>query len=319
MTLVRSESALVPDRGMGDRLADGAIPPPAPPESSPRLMQRKALLWILVWILAYLAGTGLVIYGLGPLFESRAQHRLVAHYRLAVDRAANESSGLGGVSLPSKAPDLGTPVAILEIGAIRLQQAVVEGGYPSQTRQGPGHITGTAGLGQPGNSVVVGRAHAFGSSFGSIGRLHKGDKILVTTTQGQSVYVVTTVGHRSLSNVDPVYARTTDDRLTLVTSASVLPWNDSESIVVVAALQGLPFASTLQNGRVSSGLGVDGETDADASVVLAMFAFALTISASVALYQRVRPATAYLLTIGPLMAAAIIAGETLSRLLPGWT
>jgi sortase A len=290
-----------------------------PRATPPRRQRRRASVWAFVWVLAVIGGMGLVMYGFGPLFEARDQRRLVTQYARQVDRAANESTGLGGVSTPTKAPDLGTPVAILEIGAIHLQQVVVEGGYPSQTRRGPGHITGTAGVGQPGNSVVVGRAHAFGGPFGSLGAVRKGDTVLVTTTQGQSVYRVTTVGPRNLSNVDSVYAPTKDNRLTLVTSASIAPWNNTDGSVVVAVLQGQPFPPTLQNGRVSTGSGVDGEQDADATLILTLLLFGITISASIFLYRRVRPATAYLLTIGPLMATAIIAGETFSRVFPGWT
>ncbi|MDP9073758.1 MAG: sortase [Actinomycetota bacterium] len=293
--------------------------PLLPAEDRPVEQRRRVLGWSLVWVAALIAGTAFVIYGFGPLFQAREQRRLINQYKQDISRSANESSGLGGVSTPTKAPNIGTPVAILEIGAIKLQQAVIEGGYAAQTRRGPGHIAGTAGLGQPGNSVVVGRAHAFGGSFGAIGRLRPGDQILVTTTQGQSVYRVTNVRHSSLGSVDGTYGPSRDNRLTLVTSGSTLPWNSTDATVVVATIEGLPFPPTLQNGRGSSGLGVHGDTDADASVVLAMFAFAVTISASIALYRRVHPATAYLLSIGPLMATAIIAGETLTRLLPGWT
>jgi sortase A len=167
--------------------------------------------------------------------------------------------------------------------------------------------------------VVVGRADAFGGTFGALGRLHSGDPILITTTQGQSVYRVTSLRHPSLGSVDETYGPSKENRLTLVTSASALPWNGTDAVVVIASIEGLPFAPTLQNGRGTSGLGVHGDSDADASVVLAMFAFAATISASIALYRRLRPATAYLLSIGPLMATAIIAGETMTRILPGWT
>ncbi|HEX3541561.1 MAG TPA: sortase [Acidimicrobiales bacterium] len=277
-----------------------------------------ALVWILVWILALLGAMGMVIYGLGPVFQAREQRKLATGYRHAISQAANESTGLGGVSTPTASPDLGTPVAIIEIGAIHVQQVVVEGAFASQTQAGPGHVTGTAAPGQIGNSVVVGRAHAFGGTFGDIGQLKRGNTILISTTQGQSVYRVTTVVHKDLSNTTATYGRTADSRLTLVTSASRLPWNDAEGVVVVAALEGLPFSSTPQNGRVSTGLGTGGDSGADAAVILALFAFAGTISASIALYRRVRPATAYLLSIGPLIATAIIAGETLSRVFPAW-
>ena len=273
-----------------------------------------------VWIVALVAGVGLVIYGFGPLFQARDQRRLFALEKKSIASAANESSGLFGVTTPTQAPAYGAPVAIMEIGRLRLQEAVVEGAKSAQTRSGPAHVAGTAGPGQPGNSVLVGRAHAFGGPFHTLGSVRKGDKILLTTTQGQSVYRAVTITHRSVhpSPTSDVFGPSKDTRLTLVTSASILPWNDSEAIVVVATLEGLPFAPTLQNGRGSPGLGVDGDGDADAAVILSMLTFAATMSASIVLYRHVRPTTAYLLTIGPVMATAIMAGETLSRVFPGW-
>lgn len=325
MTLVHPpESSAVPDRQLGDNgwLTDGVLGEVATATPSVLLTPQRgriAAAWVAAWTLAVVAALGLVIYGLGPLFEARDQRRLATHYRQAIDRAANESSGLGGVTIPTTSPDLGRAVGILEIGAIHLQQVVVEGAYASQTQAGPGHVAGTAGLGQHGNSVVVGRAHAFGGAFGDIGRLRKGNAVLVSTTQGQSVYRVISAGRRNLSRVDDTYGATKDDRLTLVTSAGRLPWNNTAAMVVVATLQGLPFPSTPQNGRITTGLGTDGDIGADAAVIVALLAFGATISASVAFYRRVRPPTAYLLTIGPLLATAIIAGQTLGRLLPAWT
>ena len=72
---------------------------------------------------------------------------------------------------------------------------VVEGVDPAQTSVGPGHVPGTAGLGQPGNSVLVVRHKGYGAAFERLGRLREGDQIVVTTTQGQSVYDVTVVRH----------------------------------------------------------------------------------------------------------------------------
>ena len=291
-----------------------------------------------VWVVAVIVGIGMVVYGFGPVFQARQQAKLTRVAKAAISQAANEAGGgLAGATatVSTKAPEPGSPVGILEIGRTRLQQVVVEGAGSTETRKGPGHVAGTAGLGQPGNSVVVGRARGFGGPFGDLARLRKGDQILVSTTQGQSVYSVDSVRGATLHKaatgadaaadpkpgnaIDTVYGPSKEDRLTLVTSASTVPWNHGRAVIVVATLVGRPFAPTPQNGRVDTGLGVDGDTAATASVVLAMLLFGATMSASVVLYRRVRPATAYLLTIGPVMASTVIAGETLSRLFPGWT
>jgi len=290
------------------------------------------------WLLAVIGGLALVVYGFGPVLQARQQSILTRAERQHLARAANEVGGLGGVTTPVKAPSPGSPLGILEIGAIRLQQVVVEGGTSTQTQKGPGHVTGTAGLGQPGNSVVVGRAHAFGGPFRDLGRLRPGDQILLSTSQGQSVYGVDSVRDVPLrraeagataeadassrrdgdDTIDTVYGATKEDRLTLVTSASAVPSNRSRATVVVAALQGLPFAPTVQNGRGDTGLGMDGDRGAAAATVLAMSLFGATMSASIFLYHRGRSVTAYMLTIGPITATIVIAGETVSRMFPGW-
>lgn len=301
----------------------GASPRAAVADSHPVAVspaRRRSL--VALWIVAVLAGTGFVIYGFGSVSEARAQRRLMREIRGRIGRASNEGSGLFAVQAPSKAPELGAPVAILEVGPVHVQQVVVEGAGSSQTRNGPGHVTGTAAPGQPGNSVVLGRAHGFGGYFGGLGRLHRGAQIVVSTTQGQSVYRVASVRHLSLGSqgaVDKLYGPSDDDRLTLVTSASALPWSSSSATVVVATMRDEPFPPTPQNGRVDAGTGLHGDGSATAAVVLALLVFGATMSATVVLYRTLQPATAYLLTIGPVLASTVIAGETVSRLLPGWT
>ena len=134
-----------------------------------------------------------MLYGLEPLFQSRTQGQLLASYRAQIERSANETGGLGGVTVPTKAPELGAPVAILEIGRLELQQVVVEGAQSTQTQAGPGHVPGTAAPGQPGNSVIVGRRGTFGAPFAKLGTLEPDDQIVVSTTQGQAVYQVVSV------------------------------------------------------------------------------------------------------------------------------
>jgi sortase A len=288
--------------------------------------RRRPQTLVAIWFVAVVAGMALVIYGFGPYFQQRSQRHLLRAARADISRAANEATGLEGVTVPTKAVAPGTPVGIVEIGAVKMQQVVVEGVGPSQTRAGPGHVPGTAGLGQPGNSVVVGRRAAFGGPFSSIGDLRKGKPILVTTNQGQSVYRITSVRHVSIhgagggrsSTIDRVYGKSPDDRLTLVTSANSLPSNESSAVVVVAKMDGTAFAPTPQGARLDSDIGTQRDSGATASIVLALFLYGLTISASVLLYKRLQPRTAYLLTIGPILAMTIVAAETLSRAFPAW-
>jgi sortase A len=310
-------------------------------------------IWVVAaaWLAVTAVGIGLVLLQVGPLVNQRDQRSLMREFRTDLVAAANASYGLPGTSAPIPVPEAGSPVAILDSADLALRQVVVEGVGPQQTRRGPGHVPGTAGPGQPGNSVIVGRSSLAGGTFGSIGDLAVGDEILVTTTQGQSVYVVGHVGtHRIVDQgpeeapdpyaeevadgdptagdgpllpagaltVDQVQGPSADDRLTLMTSASTNPFGSEQARVVVAALDGTPFAPTPQGGRTAAADGRHADAGASASVVLALLAYAAAVAAAVLAYRRVPWRGAYLLTAPPLVATTIVLAEQLTRLLPAW-
>ena len=84
------------------------------------------------------------------------------HERSDIAEAAIQAKALDHVNLPTQPPLPGAPVGVLAIPALGINQAVVEGVGSSQTVSGPGHVPGTAGLGQPGNAAVVGRNAGYG-------------------------------------------------------------------------------------------------------------------------------------------------------------
>jgi sortase A len=328
--------------------------PPAPAvavaSASPGRIAQIAALWAGV-VLAVLV---LVIYGLGPSFQARDQRQLLAEYRAEIEQKANEATGLGGIEVPTKAPASGAPVGIIEIPGLTVQQVAVQGVEPDETAMGPGHVPGTAGLGQPGNSVIVGRNKALGGPFGGLGEAHRGDAILVTTTQGQSIYRVDWVGDKVIQpvvdpiaadqansdtalsaipeetgDVDPaaanvltadsLYGRSVDNRLTLVTSANAIPWNASKATVVVAKLEGKPFAPTPQGSRTDAQTGLTGSSGAWSSLILALLAFSAAAAAGVVLYRRASARSAYLVVAPPMIAFTVLAAESAVLLLPAWT
>jgi LPXTG-site transpeptidase (sortase) family protein len=405
----------------------GSVPVGGPSQMTPGRMGSLFLLWVAVLV----SGVALVMFQLGPMLEQRDQDSLMKHYKTEISHAANEVGTLAGVQTTTTPPEIGDAVGILEIGALKAQDVVVEGVAPSETRSGPGHVPGTSGLGQPGNSVVVARRNGYGGTFAKLGTLRKGDRIVVTTTQGQSVYAVsrtctvsvtdatddsassssssggsgasqfastgasdavskaddvcrssgragnatadtpttttvasaangaatdaptsssstttstttagsttsTTAGSSASSSsgssssssgssgspavkAAALFGASSGDQLTLVTSASRSPINSNEGRVVVAKLLTKPFAPTPQGARSSSQTGMDGDSGAWATVALALLGFAGVVVASVFLYRKLRFRVAYLLTIAPLVALTIIAGEAIVRLLPAWS
>lgn len=338
-------------------------------EPGGRLGHRRVVALAVVGLVVLVAAVAIVLYAVGPLVHDRDQRRLMDGERQAISLAAHDDQGLYRAAVPSEPPVPGTAVGILAIPAIGLQEAVVEGVGPAQTAAGPGHVPGTAGLGQPGNSAVVGRRSAYGGTFGDLGELHTGDRVVTATTEGQSVYTVrsvrdetlvtrpppatvsgvttTTLGRRHLTtpaaagghgsyhttastpsvptakgpataSFQTLYGPSTQNQITLVTSASSLPWNTDQAVVVVAEMQGQPYTPTIQESRSSSQQGSSGDPSALAGLLLALIGLTAVLIGAVALYRRCAVRAAYLLTTAPLLALTVLAAEAASHLLPAW-
>lgn len=276
------------------------------------------LAWSLgAWSVALLLGMIIAAVALGALSESRAQRQLLADFRGQVSDAAEAAQGPFGGIVATDPPTTGAPVALLQIGRLGLQRVVDEGARPSDTQAGPGHVPGTAGPGQPGNSGIVGRRVAYGGAFGQLDELTVGDEILLTTVQGQTVYRVS--GSREVPAADVAAALdpSPDDRLTLVTGAGSLP--GSPVRMVTARMVGRPFPPTPQGGRtIESG----GGTAQSGSQPLAVIWGGLLIATAVAagwLYRRWYTRSTYLLTTPALVALLVLTTDAVARLLPAWT
>ena len=151
---------------------------------------RLVIVGSLTVIVVFFVAVGAVIYGVGSLVQARDQRALMATERLSISNAAVLDKVLDKVTLPTEPTMVGQPVGVLAIPALGINQAVVEGAGSSQTVSGPGHVPGTAGLGQPGNAAVVGRRAGYGGVFGRLSQLKPGDRVLTATTEGQSIYIV---------------------------------------------------------------------------------------------------------------------------------
>ncbi|HEY6474378.1 MAG TPA: sortase [Acidimicrobiales bacterium] len=247
----------------------------------------------------------------------------MATERTTIANAAILDKALDKVTLPTKPPTPGSPVGVLAIPALSVNEVVVEGVGPGQTVSGPGHVPGTSGLGQPGNAAIVGRHAAFGAVFGRLGQLKPGDKVLTATTEGQSVYVVrrvatVTIGSAPVTSLDHFYRTTKDSRLTLVTSASIVPGNSSRAVVVTALLRGKPYEATPQEHRDPNQLGNTGESGAWGELILSLLGFAVVVLGALYLYRRCTARSAYLLSTAPLVALTVLAAESISRMFPAW-
>ncbi len=110
----------------------------------------------------------------------------------------------------------GTPIALLSIPAIGLQDVVVvEGTTGADLQSGPGHDRMSTFPGQAGTTTILGKRWSYGAPFARLTDLAAGDRIHVTTGQGQHEYVV--IGLRRPG--DPITPRESGSgRLVLVTA-----------------------------------------------------------------------------------------------------
>lgn len=286
-------------------------------KDDPRSVAKSVIGWVLLTFLT----VSLVLIAVGPMLQQRTQRGLLGDYQVEIAQAAEQAAGLPGIEVPTVAPEVGSSVGVIEVGRLGLQQVVVEGADPGQTRMGPSHLPGSAAPGQPGNSVIVGRRMLFGGPFGSLDQLEVGDPILVTTTQGPSPYTVREVRTADLGDetqIAEVTGPSADDRLTLVTSSSAVPWNTDRAQVVVAEMDALPYQPTPQNGRSNHQLGSSGESGALPAVALALLVYVGAVIGSITALRNLSWRSAHLIATPVLVAATVMLAEQVSRLLPAW-
>jgi sortase A len=144
------------------------------------------------------------------------------------------SSEAPPVTVPTIAPPAtGSPVAIILIPKIGLNQVVVEGTGTSQLELGPGHYAGTPLPGEQGNVAIAGHRTTWGRPFYDLNELADGDQILLSTSRGTFVYRVSSsqvVSPSDVSVLDPTSAPT----LTLTTCSP--RFSAAQRLVVTATL-----------------------------------------------------------------------------------
>jgi sortase A len=165
----------------------------------------------------------------------------------------------------------GTPIGIVEIPRLGLEQVFVEGSASEQTTKGPGLRHDTVLPGQAGASVLVGRRATFGAPFADLDQLRVGDRIEVTTGQGQFTYVVDLV---RTSDSKAVQIEQVPARLTLVTSDPA--FTPTRDLQVSAQLDGDPLPATTKQATVADDL--PGEGSSGRQVALLLWAQALLVA-----------------------------------------
>lgn len=227
-SFVRASNSFASDNADLDSVADRAAVPLSPLDRA--RFGSTALLLLGSILLAFAAYVVL----LSPVSQARDQQILHEELRFEL---ANSSSPVSQTGADGELLPLGTPVALLEIPKISVRTVVIEGTTASALQSAPGHRRDTVMPGQQGASVIFGRQAAFGGPFASLGQLEEGDRISVTTGQGESTYRV--VGVR-LGQEELPDRPSADGTLTLVTATGV-PFFAMNTLRVDAVLIGDGF------------------------------------------------------------------------------
>src|SRR5580658_1249159 len=139
-----------------------------------------------------LFGFGLLIllvlgytYSFTVLSGQRAQNQLLASITSSVPGAERATFNLATGVVPPQ----GRPVAVLDIPAFRLADAVVQGSDAQDLRSGPGHMPTTPLPGQPGNAVIAGRRTTYGAPCRWLASLSRCENIRVVEGYGSLHYV----------------------------------------------------------------------------------------------------------------------------------
>ncbi len=248
------------------------------------------------------------IYLFTPLSAGRAQHSLLQEITANPAKTFNLAEG--------KLPPEGSPVAVLEIPALHLFDAVVQGSDAQDLRTGPGHMPTTAMPGQPGNAVILGRRATYGAPFGAIGTLKKGQVIKVIDGFGTYRYRVSKVVYAEGGRHD-VITETATNRLTLVTASSgIFP---KGRLAVIAPLVGKPLAGTTEPHfhAMPSQLGLAGDPASGLLAVFWCILFFALLSATVWLLRHwEQPVVIYLLAVPLLLVVALFTCESIIGFLP---
>ncbi|HEY3833099.1 MAG TPA: sortase [Acidimicrobiia bacterium] len=208
---------------------------------------------------------------------------------------------------------MGTPIAVLRIPSLGLREVVGEGTTGSVLASGPGHLRSTVFPGGAGTSVVLGRAHAYGGPFGSIGGLKHGTNITVTSANGTATLHVVDV--RRAGQPIPTL-NSGSARVTLVT-ATGSPYSPSGTVSVDAdTTKPLPSTPPVLSNVPAAERPMGTSTSGMWMVFLWTEALLLLSFAAVWLWYRRSPAHALILCSAPVLLAAAEACRSIAPLLP---
>src|SRR5260221_38861 len=227
-------------RRQGGKAGKARRKPRTPPGTVPRWAQdpepvspvRQVASTMLTILAVALIGFAVWLSFGSRLYYARVQHEAYESFRVPL---ANGTAPVGPTNPynPKQLLALGTPVALLEVPALHMQDVVQEGTTGQVLEGGPGHLRYTPLPGQQGVSVILGRRAAYGAPFAGLGSLAPGDPITVVTQEGVAKYQVIDI--RRAGDPLPAPLAAGAGRLILVTADGV-PFDPTGEVYVDANL-----------------------------------------------------------------------------------
>jgi sortase A len=177
---------------------------PPPPTGLALAVRRFSAILSIAFL--FVAGFAVYLFGLSGFSEAHAQSTMYKSFAYSLAQA----------TAPTGPTKEGQPVAVLNIPAIGLRNAVVvEGTTSRDLALGPGHVRASALPGEVGWSFIYGKVATFGAPFARLMQLQVGDVITVADGQGTAKYVVHSFGTSRYPAVD-----SSPNRLVLMTANS---------------------------------------------------------------------------------------------------
>ncbi|MFM7068854.1 MAG: sortase [Actinomycetes bacterium] len=219
---------------------------------------------------------------------------------------------------PASRVRVGDAALQLQIPALRINETVVKGATPRLLQGGPGWREGSASPGA-GNTVVLGRSTRWSHPFARLTSLQVGASVFVRTRDGRVYrYRVRTVRKLSSSTTNVMRA-STQQRLTLVTSAGG-PFETGRTVVVATAVGAVPDVPTAFRERtsVSADVGPFDERSAGGLLLLLAGLVIVAVAAVAAgeLRRRYTPATVVLVAAPAALLGVVLVLFHLDAFIP---
>jgi sortase A len=289
------------------------VRPIRPGEPAETLYLISSACTIIVLVCAWVLVQMLV---LGRISETRAQHLLYSQYRTEL---ATETAPTGALDYNGDPVAEGSPVALLSIPRIGLNDAVVVDGTASgDLLDGPGHLRTTPLPGSIGTSLVMGRSTTYGAPFADITSLRPGDTIDVLGAQGRVTYTVKDVRRAG----DPIPASPTGPKAGRLILASA----DGSGFLSVLRPRDVVYVDADTSTAYPAGPVYPSVPDAEKAmqhdtsalpllVLLLAFLAGLVLAVSIA-RRYVRTALVWLVSAPAAIALAWAVTDQVMRLLP---